>query len=129
MPSIEELVDSYIAAWNASDEATRLTHLEAAWTDDGTFTDPSHEVRGRVSLAAHMEAVHEMRPEVRMARTSSVHRHDHAAESRCYFTWELRSADGTVAVDGVALCDLSADGRLRCLQQGPVAQRRTVAKD
>ena len=47
MASIQEVVSAYTAAWNEPDDGKRRRLLEAAWADDGTYTDPQSDVAGR----------------------------------------------------------------------------------
>src|SRR5689334_20533143 len=47
---VNEVVASYGAAWNETDESARRKLLEAAWADDGVYCDPTATVTGRDAL-------------------------------------------------------------------------------
>lgn len=52
-PSMDlpELITLYTAAWCEPDRALRQQLLEGAWTEEGTYTDPTAHVAGRASHA------------------------------------------------------------------------------
>jgi hypothetical protein len=100
----------YLEAWNA-DGADALTKaVAAAWTEDGSYTDPLADVRGHAQIAAVITAAHEQFPgfSFRLAGTVDGH-HDTAR-----FGWELVSdADGSAPVAGFDVITLDEDGRIR----------------
>jgi hypothetical protein len=49
--SLEEVVLAYIEAWGPPVAAVRRELLEMSLADDGTYTDPAYEVRGKEELA------------------------------------------------------------------------------
>jgi hypothetical protein len=48
---VESLIASYTTAWGEPDPASRLRLLEAAWADEGIYTDPQSHAVGREALA------------------------------------------------------------------------------
>ena len=40
MPEITEVIDTYIAAWNETDDTRRLELVTRAWAPDATYVDP-----------------------------------------------------------------------------------------
>src|SRR5215213_3971093 len=49
--SLEEVVLAYIEAWSTPDAALRRELLDISVADDGSYTDPAYEVRGKEELA------------------------------------------------------------------------------
>ncbi len=79
MITTEELLGSYIAAWNERDEQIRFGHLERCWSEDGTFSDPliPELVQGRKQMNG---AIGEMcaryvQPGKRFVRLTEVQEH------------------------------------------------------
>ncbi|MBL1100896.1 nuclear transport factor 2 family protein [Streptomyces coffeae] len=103
-------VARYFEAWNATDADTLAKTVAAAWTEDGSFTDPLSEARGHAQLAAVISGIHEQFPgyEIRHTGTADGH-HDMVR-----FTWEMVStADGSAPVAGSDVITLAEDGRIR----------------
>jgi hypothetical protein len=109
MPSITETVTTYAAAWGEPDEGKRRRLLEAAWADDGVYTDPTVLVEGREALVAHIGGFLATTPGARIRATSGIDTH----HGRLRFTWTMHAADGSLVVEGVDFGVLAADGRLR----------------
>ena len=49
--SLDEVVLAYIETWSTPDAAVRRELLEISLADDGTYTDPAYQVRGKEELA------------------------------------------------------------------------------
>jgi len=109
MPSISETVAAYAAAWLETDEAKRRRLLEAAWADDGVYTDPTAHVEGRDALVAHIEGFLVQMPGARIRPTSGVDVH----HDRLRFTWLMDGADGKPMMEGIDFGEVGPDGRLR----------------
>ncbi|UNO39217.1 nuclear transport factor 2 family protein [Streptomyces sp. MST-110588] len=105
----EAAVTRYLEAWNATDPADRAKAVAAAFTEDGSYTDPLADVAGHDQLAAVIGAVHEQFPGFRFRQLGAVDGHHHIAR----FGWELVSpADGSAPVAGSDVITLAADGRI-----------------
>ena len=112
MPTASETVQAYGDAWNELDEPKRRKLLEQAWTDDGTYTDPSADVQGREALIAHIRAFHkDGMPGARIVPSSGVDEH----HGRVRFTWRMEGADGSTIMEGIDFGELADDGRLQCI--------------
>ena len=111
MPTPEEAVRSYAAAWAESDEAARLRLLEQAWADDGTYTDPLTQVTGREALSAAIGQFMTQSPGVRIVQTTGVDTH-HAV---LRFGWKVEGATAPplAGLEGFDFGELAEDGRLR----------------
>ncbi|MEV4032444.1 nuclear transport factor 2 family protein [Streptomyces umbrinus] len=106
----ETAVARYFEAWNAGGEEALTKAVTAAWTADGTYTDPLADVRGHEGIAAVIAGAHEQFPGFEFRLTGAVDgRHDLAR-----FSWELVAvADGSAPVAGFDVITLSDDGRIR----------------
>jgi hypothetical protein len=104
---VATLVDTYIDMWNEDDPARRAELIAAAWADSGAYTDPLLEATGATAISEMVDAVHAQLPGHRFRLTSGIDsHHDHHR-----FGWELAAADGTVAVEGIDVAQVGADGR------------------
>lgn len=104
-----DAIQRYFAAWNAAPEDLTKA-VAAAFTEDGTYTDPLADVTGHDGIAAAVSGVQTQFPghEFRLTGTPDAH-HDIAR-----FTWDLVSrADGTALAAGSDVITLAGDGRIR----------------
>ncbi|MGW4867667.1 nuclear transport factor 2 family protein [Streptomyces chartreusis] len=102
-------VARYFEAWNATGPEELTNAVAAAWTEDGTYTDPLANVRGHTQLAAVISAAHEQFPGFTFRLTGSVDGHHDTAR----FSWELVSeADRAAPVAGSDVITLDAEGRI-----------------
>ena len=108
MSDMNELVQSYIAAWNETDATARRAALAEVFAEDGTYTDPLVAVRGRDGLDAAIAAVQGQFGGLVFALGGAVDAHHDTAR----FTWHLGPEGGepvVVGFDGVVVGD---DGRI-----------------
>lgn len=106
----ESAVARYFEAWNASEPEELTKAVAAAWTADGSYTDPLADVTGLDRIAAVIAAAHEQFPGFAFRPTGAVDGHHDTAR----FSWELVSeADGSGPVAGFDVITLDADGRIR----------------
>ena len=107
---ISEVVDTYFAAWNEPDLATRRHLLERAWADDGVLVQPrAGHVEGREAVLAHIGAFSERFPGARVTRTSDVDEH----HTFLRYTWRILTGDGSLVHEGVDVGQVAKDGRLQ----------------
>jgi hypothetical protein len=104
-------VDTYLSMWNEDDPAERARLIERAWVAGGRYLDPVLEAEGYDALSQMVEGVHAKFPGYRFKRLSGVDRH----HDNVRFAWALEGEDGTVAVAGIDIGELAADGRLRAI--------------
>ncbi len=111
--SAAEAVAAYGAAWSEQDPDKRLTLLEKAWSEDGVYSDPTAEVKGRQALADHIGGFLAQSNGARIVLTSAVDLHH---EIRLRFSWKMVAPDGqTTVAEGFDYGELDADGRLRLI--------------
>ncbi len=108
----ENAVARYFDAWNAREAGTRAKAVAAAWTADGTYTDPLTDAGGHEQLAAVIAGVHEQFPGFFFRPVGTVDGHHDTAR----FSWELVSeADGSAPVAGSDVITLAEDGRIKAV--------------
>ena len=101
-------IDDHLAGYCEPDPAKRRELLAGAWVDGGVLLDPPMDATGVEAIAGLTDVVLQHYPDHRFRRTSEVDtHHDHAR-----YAWELVGPDGTVAVAGLDVATLDADGRL-----------------
>ncbi|MFJ9722775.1 nuclear transport factor 2 family protein [Streptomyces sp. NPDC101209] len=106
----ENAVARYFEAWNAAGEEAVAKAVAAAWTTDGSYTDPLADVSGHDGIAAVITAAHAQFPGFAFRPVGAVDGHHDTAR----FAWELVSdADGSAPVAGFDVVTLDADGRIR----------------
>ncbi len=108
----QEAVDLYGVAWAEPDEERRRELLERSWAEDGVYTDPTAEVKGREALVAHIGGFLEQAQGGRIVITSQV---DHHHDTRLRFSWAMQSAAGQTLAEGMDYGELDEDGRLKLI--------------
>ncbi|WP_432109567.1 nuclear transport factor 2 family protein [Streptomyces sp. AA1529] len=109
MNTYEAAVDRYFAAWNAPDEASLAAAVAAAWTEEGSYTDPLAQATGHPELTAAIRAAQEQFPGCTFRLTGAVDGHHDIAR----FSWQLVvAADGSAPAAGSDVLTLADDGRI-----------------
>jgi hypothetical protein len=109
MPNVNEVVDSYIAAWNADDRQRRLALVERAFSDDACYLDPLMGGEGTTGIAEMIGAAQQQFPGHRFTLTAGPDTH----HDRVRFEWSLAANGGDPIARGVDFAVLAEDGRLR----------------
>ncbi|MFI9646457.1 nuclear transport factor 2 family protein [Streptomyces sp. NPDC052040] len=106
----ESAVARYLEAWNSRDPQALAKAVAAAWSPDGSYTDPLTEVSGHEQIAAAISGAHTQFPGFSFRLLGVVDGHHDIAR----FSWELVSdADGSAPVAGFDVIALADDGRIR----------------
>jgi hypothetical protein len=105
---VDELIDTYCAAWSDPDPLRRREILSTVWADGATYTDPTVHAAGVDELLAHIAGVVAQRPGANVVRTSRVDLHHGLAR----FAWHVELPDGSALPEGLDLAELTADGRI-----------------
>ena len=106
----ESAVARYLEAWNASDPEMLAKAVAAAWTVDGSYTDPLADVSGHEQIAAVIAGAQAQFAGFSFRLSGTVDGHHDIAR----FSWELVSvADGSAPVAGFDVIELDGDGRIR----------------
>jgi hypothetical protein len=109
MSDLTTTIDTYLAAWNETDPARRTELIEQVWATDGRMIDPPLASEGHAGISDHIAALHAQFPGHRFRRASGVDSH----HGDLRVAWELIAPDGTVALTGLDIATLAADGRLQ----------------
>ncbi|MEU9100120.1 nuclear transport factor 2 family protein [Streptomyces sp. NPDC048361] len=106
----ETAVARYFEAWNAGSAEDIAKAVAAAWSEDGSYTDPLADVEGHDAVAAVIAGAHAQFPGFAFRALGPVDGNHHIAR----FGWELVSvADGSAPVAGFDVITLAEDGRIR----------------
>lgn len=106
MPApVEEMVDSYVAAWNEADPVVRADLLGRSVTDDFEFTGPTGTFRGRPAVEGLIVALQTRLAGAVVARLGPV--------EGGTFRWAIVTATGASLLEGVDEVETAQDGRLR----------------
>ncbi|MFE2883810.1 nuclear transport factor 2 family protein [Streptomyces sp. NPDC059272] len=106
----ENAVARYFEAWNASEPEALAKAVAAAWSVEGTYTDPLAAVTGHTEIAELIAGAHAQFPGFVFRPLGAVDGHHDTAR----FAWELVSgADNSAPVAGFDVITLDEDGRIR----------------
>ncbi|MEV0274017.1 nuclear transport factor 2 family protein [Hamadaea sp. NPDC050747] len=102
-----EIIQKYLAAWNATDAVARKELIAEVFTADARYTDPLADVTGHDQLDGLLAAVQGQFAGLEFRVGGAVDAHHDIAR----FTWHLGPADGEPIVIGFDVVEL-ADGRI-----------------
>jgi hypothetical protein len=105
---MQDIVERYIASWNATDPALRRKLVDEVWADDASYIDPLTEAHGRAEIDATIAAVQGQFPGLTFELAGPVDSHHQQAR----FTWGLGPAGAEPVVVGFDVAVADADGRL-----------------
>ena len=106
---MQEIVEKYLAAWNETDPAKRRALVDEVWAQDGSYTDPLADVRGRAEIDGLIGAVQQQFPGFVFTLGGTVDAH----HDQVRFTWNLGPADAAEApVVGFDVAVLDGAGQI-----------------
>jgi len=105
---ITAAVDTHLAAYGEPDPARRRRLVEETWAASGELIDPPIGGAGHDGIDGVFAAVQSHFPGHTFRRTTDVDTHHGVAR----YGWQLVGADGTVALAGMDVADLDAEGLL-----------------
>jgi hypothetical protein len=85
---MQEIVEKYLAAWNETDPVKRRALVDEVWAEDGRYTDPLADARGRAEIDGLIGAVQAQFPGFVFTLGGTVDAHHDQAR----FTWHLGPA-------------------------------------
>lgn len=97
----------FFTLWNATDTAERRRAIEATYTADGCFSDPTAQVVGHDAIEAHVIGTMTVFEGRTFAPVGELDLH----HDRACFRWQMLAPDGSVELDGIDVVHLAADGR------------------
>lgn len=111
MTEAVNVVDRYIAMWNAEDAGDRRDLIAGTWSESCAYIDPLMAGEGHAGIDTMVAAVQERFPGHRFRRTSDVDAHN----GRVRFGWELAAEGQPPLVKGIDFGVLADDGRLQSI--------------
>jgi hypothetical protein len=102
------LADQYFAMWNEADADRRAALIEAIWTADATFVDPSFEVTGHDALNKLVGTAQQMFPGLAFVRVGDIDEH----HTYLRWTWHLTAPGADPVAGGTDIVVLTDDGRI-----------------
>lgn len=108
MPTINDTVASYVAAFNETDPVRRRAAVAAAWTESGTFQDPHYEASGHDALDSLIAAIQDRLPGYRVRLISGIDAHHGCVR----FSWAAGGMpDAPLYIGGTDYARIAPDGR------------------
>ena len=108
MTNLANTVDTYLAGWNETDETKRADLIEQVWSTDGRLIDPPLAAVGHREIGDMATALQAQFPDHHFRRASGIDTH----HDQFRFAWELVSPDGSVALGGIDVGEVAADGSI-----------------
>ena len=106
---MSDLIDRYLACWNAADADARRALLREHWTQDAAYVDPLVEIAGLDALGATIAAVQQQFPGFVFTPVGAVDAHHDVAR----FGWGLGPGGSEPVVVGFDVVTTGSDGRIR----------------
>jgi hypothetical protein len=108
VPTIEDIVLAYVAAWNEHDPARCRDHVANCWAVDATAIGTTSVLVGREALVADIERFHREMPGYRGVLTSGLDAHHNVVR----FAVTLLDAAGARVADAIDVGTTGPDGLL-----------------
>jgi hypothetical protein len=102
-----QLIDKYIAAWNATDATARRRLVDEVFADGAAYTDPLAALTGRDQIDAFIAGVQDQFPGLEFQLGGPVDAHHDIVR----FSWHLGPADAEPVVIGFDVAEIT-DGRI-----------------
>lgn len=119
MKTPQDLVASYLAIWNETDDRARRMLISEAWTEDATYVDPMFEATGHDQLDGLIAGFQSQFPGLTFRQVRDTESHHDLIR----FSWELAPDGGEIIAAGTDVATIS-DGRLQTVagffDQAPV---------
>ncbi|HEV3402397.1 MAG TPA: hypothetical protein VG078_11300 [Acidimicrobiales bacterium] len=106
---MDEVIESYDRAWNASGADERRHHLEAALTDDCELVEPRGRFVGRQAIFERITGFSDRFPGARVDITTDVDEHNGFGR----YGWKIVGADGKLLLEGTDVVERADNGKLR----------------
>jgi len=109
MSNVNELVVSYLAAWNERDTKRRRELVTRTLTEGGSYVDAHRRGSGHDALDAMIKAAQDMFPGYRLHLVSGIEAHN----GHVRFSWAARgSPEAPLYLGGTDFAVVADDGRL-----------------
>jgi len=109
MSSVNELVVTYLAAWNERDEDRRRKLVAKTWTEEGSYMDAHRRGVGHAAIDEMIKAAQDMLPGYRLRLVSGIEAHNGYVR----FSWGAGgSPEAPLYLAGTDFGTVGKDGRL-----------------
>lgn len=108
MADPKDVAETYLAAWNESDETKRQALLANSWSHDARYVDPLMSGDGHAGITAMIGAARAQFPGHGFTLRGTPD--GHGAYVR--FAWDLATETGPVVAGGTDVVKLDEDGRI-----------------
>ena len=109
MANVNELVVSYLAAWNERDAKKRRDLIAKTWTDDGRYVDAHRRGVGHAEIDAMIAAAQDAFPGYRLRLVTGIEAHNGFVR----FSWAAGGApDAPLYLGGTDFAIQGGAGRL-----------------
>ena len=108
--TVKASLNNYVKAWHEPDAQKRHALLETAWTDNGTYTDPTAHVDGRDALVAHIGQF-QANPQFKgfsIVQTSDIDVHHQVFR----FEWAMQDPAGKTVTGGMDYGEFDENGAI-----------------
>lgn len=109
MSDLESTIDTHLEAYGEPNAARRAERIARVWASDGRLVDPPLDASGHDGISNMAAAVQGHYPGHTFRRSSGIDSHHDYAR----YEWELVAPDGTVALTGLDIAEVTNDGLLR----------------
>jgi hypothetical protein len=110
MSNVNELVVSYLAAWNERAGERRRDLVAKTWTEGGTYIDAHRRGVGHDAIDAMIKTAQDQFPAYRLRLVSGIETHN----GQMRFSWAAGgSAEAPLYLAGTDFAVVAEDGRLR----------------
>jgi hypothetical protein len=109
MSNVNELVVSYLAAWNERDAKQRRELVAKTWTENGSYVDAHRSGVGHEEIDAMIQATQDVFPGYRLRLVSGIE----AQNGYVRFSWAAGgSPEAPLYLAGTDFAVVAKDGRL-----------------
>ena len=110
MGNVNELVVSYLAAWNERNDERRRELVAKTWADNGSYIDAHRRSQGHDAIDAMIKAAQLQFPGYRLRLVSGIESHN----GNVRFSWAAGGApDAPLYLGGTDFATVARDGRLQ----------------
>jgi len=106
--TIEATIDANLEAYLEPDSDRRVRLIKDVWASEGHLFEPPLDAKGHEAINEMFVTVQGMFPGHTFRRTSAVDAHHGIAR----YGWEMLAADGSVALTGMDVAVVDAEGKL-----------------
>src|SRR5262245_39219175 len=109
MRNVNELVISYLAAWNERDDTRRRELIAKTWTENGSYVDAHRRGEGHMAIDAMIKAAQAQFLGYRLRLVSGIESHN----GHVRFSWAAGGApEAPLYLGGTDFATVGGDGRL-----------------